>query len=270
MDIEQEARTMGWIEQDKFKGDPSAWVSAEEFVERGRKVMPILRHNNERLMTELEQRKLAETALRTEISSLRETISDLTKFQAEEVKRQVAAEKSRLLVDLKAAKAAGDTDLEIDLQEELADVKAREKEIGKAKPEKEASTPPQQAETPEFREWAAVNPWFGKDNRKTALAIGIAQELRQTTTLEGKAFFDKVSEEMDQYLSPRPAHSKVEGSATPSGSSSPKGKTFSDLPPDAKQVCEAQAKKFVGQGRAFKDEAAWKAHYVKIYFGDEA
>ena len=47
--VEQEARTLGWVPAEEFKGDPNRWVDAETFVERGHTVMPILRKNNERL-----------------------------------------------------------------------------------------------------------------------------------------------------------------------------------------------------------------------------
>jgi len=41
------------------------------------------------------------------------------------------------------------------------------------------------------------------------------------------------------------------------------------LPADAKTVCDQQAKKLVGPGRAFKDEAAWRSHYAEQYFRGE-
>ena len=53
--VEQEARTLGWVPAEEFKGDPNRWVDAETFVERGHTVMPILRKNNERLETLVKQ-----------------------------------------------------------------------------------------------------------------------------------------------------------------------------------------------------------------------
>mgnify|MGYP000532318609 CR=1 FL=1 len=88
-----------------------------------------------------------------------------------------------------------------------------------------------------------------------------------------RKFFDKITEEMQPYLNPdegRPS-SKVAG-GRPAASASAGGerkRTFADLPAEAKEACTRQARKLVGPGRAFKDDAAWQAHYVEQYFLQE-
>ena len=49
-EILREAKTLGWVPKDQFRGSADDWVDASTFVERGKQVMPILNHNNERLM----------------------------------------------------------------------------------------------------------------------------------------------------------------------------------------------------------------------------
>jgi hypothetical protein len=39
-ETEQEAKRMGWVEKEKFKGDPDRWVEADKFVERGKNELP--------------------------------------------------------------------------------------------------------------------------------------------------------------------------------------------------------------------------------------
>ena len=44
------------------------------------------------------------------------------------------------------------------------------------------------------------------------------------------------------------------------------GKSYADLPPEAKAACEDQARKLVGDGRAFKDTASWRKYYAEVFF----
>ena len=40
--LEQEARSMGWVPKEEFRGPETQWRDANEFVERGRTMIPIL------------------------------------------------------------------------------------------------------------------------------------------------------------------------------------------------------------------------------------
>ena len=53
VEIEEEARKLGWVKQEEWKGDPDKWRPAEEFVERGRNIVPIMRERLEKLEKEL-------------------------------------------------------------------------------------------------------------------------------------------------------------------------------------------------------------------------
>jgi hypothetical protein len=113
------------------------------------------------------------------------------------------------------------------------------------------------------------NPWFGTDERKTMKAMGIAQVLRsdpENEALQGRAFFDRVKEELEGRSSPR-ADKVSGGRPTGAGGGSGGGsKAFADMPSDAKEACDRQGKKLVGEGRAFKDMAAWRSYYANLYF----
>ena len=37
-------------------------------------------------------------------------------------------------------------------------------------------------------------------------------------------------------------------------------------PADAKDACDRQAKKLVGEGRAFKDMKSWQSYYANLYY----
>jgi len=267
--VEQEARTLGWVPAEEFKGDPNRWVDAETFVERGHTVMPILRKNNERLETLVKQQAEELNKMKNMFSASQESITELQKVHADATKAAVAKARAEVVAELKEAKRDGDVEREIALTEELQDLKTRQVEI--EKPAQHPPAQPQQQEVhPDFQAWMDDNPWFGSDQRKTQKAMGIAQILRadpENDGLQGRAFFDRVLAEMEGRSAPRP--DKVGGSrpsGTGGGGGPVGGKSFADLPADAKAACDNQGKKLVGEGRAFKDMAAWRSYYTNLYF----
>ena len=52
-EVEQKASNLGWVPKEEFRGDPERHVSAERFLERGEKELPLARANNEKLHKEL-------------------------------------------------------------------------------------------------------------------------------------------------------------------------------------------------------------------------
>lgn len=273
-DTETRARSMGWTDKDSFRGDPEKWVDAETFVKRGEEFMPILRSNNKVLERRLQEQAAEMRKLQEQIAAGQESIQALTDFHAEATARAVAKAKTDLLAELKVAKRDGDVDREVEIGEALDEVRQQEADIKAAKATKAAKPPapaPGQPQAdPAFAGWMSDNPWFGVDTRKTNRAMGIAQELRGDEaydTLQGREFYDKVVEVMEQRAGTRaPAPSKVNGGGRPSTTSGSSGTGYDSLPAEAKAVCDRQASKLVGEGRAFKDQAAWRAHYAKIYF----
>ena len=53
------------------------------------------------------------------------------------------------------------------------------------------------------------------------------------------------------------------------GGGGPAGKSYSDLPADAKAYCEKSAGRFVGPGKRYKDVDSWRKGYAKSYFTQE-
>ena len=93
VNVEQEARTLGWVPQEEFKGDPNRWVDADTFVERGHTVMPILRKNNERLETLVKQQaeelnKMKDAELKKLAEKARETKTEFEEDAEAEIKKK--------------------------------------------------------------------------------------------------------------------------------------------------------------------------------------
>lgn len=264
-EVEVKARSMGWHPREEYRGDPEKFVDAQEFLDNGERVLPIIRSQNRKLETEVSALRSTLAEKDAAISSLSTSIEELKKFQQEEVKRQVKEERARLKAEIREARQEGDDKRVDQLELELEEVK----EPTPAPPA--PKTPQSQPLTPEFLAWKGENPWFETDLRKTALAIGIATDLRRTSpSLTGAAFFAKVSEELNSYFAPPPAPPKSEGgSSRGANGSGGGGKGFRDLPAEAKATAERQAVKFVGPSKAFKTKDEWNAHYARIYFSDQ-
>ncbi len=273
--VEVEAASLGWTPQDKFRGDPSKWVDAETFVRRGHEVMPLLKKNNERLNADLGAAKAELADLRAQVTAGNQTVKDLVEFQTSEVKRQVDAQIKRLQTQKIAATRAGDHELAADIETQLIEAQDDARDVQapvkitqptKAAPGAEGGVSP----------WAKAfadenSDWLGKDKRRTSLFMGIADELHTTKGLSERALLDAAKAEMEETLAPPPGPSKVEGhqgGGSGGGGGVDRPKTFSDLPSDAKSVCKSEARKFVGQGKAFKTEAEWQKHYADVYFAE--
>lgn len=268
--VEQEARSMGWLPQEDFPGDPEKWVDAEEFVERGRHVMPILLANNKRLQRELSTRDNQIGTLKAELKNATTAIEKLEKHYTEANKRAVENAKAQLRAELKQAREDNDVDAELDIQERLREVDKALEDAPKNPPEKKEK-PQDSGLSTEFISWQKDNPWFGEDKKKTKLVTRIAEDLREEgSDLEGRAFMDRCVELYEEQYgnsqsNSRAATSKVEGVSN-RGSSRSSGKTFADLPKEAKEACWADIDDLVGEGKRYKTQKDWENAYAKIYF----
>lgn len=278
--VEQEARNMGWVPQEDFRGNPDHWVDAEEFVLRGQTVMPILKKNNERLSRQVltSQQKIG--TLETQLADTRKAMERLEAHYTEANKRAVETAKAQLRAELKTAVEDRDVDRELEIRDQLDDLKVREKalEAEPAKPVAKTPEPgsPEDKISPEFREWNAENPWFNKDVKKTKLISRIAEDLRDDgTDLKGREFLDEClrlyteqyGDPNEEESAPPPAprkSSKVEGSSNQRRSSQTRS-SFASLPAEAKAACHADADVLVGPGKRFATLKDWEAEYTRIY-----
>jgi len=122
-----------------------------------------------------------------------------------------------------------------------------------------------------MKDWNAENPWFGTNRRQTALALGIAQELREGgDTSTGRVFYEKVRVEMEKELGggKEPPVDKVEGGRHGSdGETRQSGRKngFASLPADAKAACDADYRSNVKIKAKYPDITAWRNRYAELY-----
>ncbi len=273
-EVEARAREMGWVPKEEFRLDPTRWVDAQTYVNRGEEILPVLRSNNRKLSEEVVALRTQNTTISQQLKETQAAIEELKNFNSEIAKANAKTRETELLAEITAAREANDTAREVELTNQLTDIKAARriaetKPVTKPTPAADPSAAP--VLTQEMKDWMAANQWFGSDKRKTGYAFGVAEELKaQGLTPGTKPFYDKMDEELAKQFNPnqrRQAPAKVEGANGQGGSQGdPDAKTYADLPPEAKAACEAKVPTLVGKNKAFKDEAAWRAHYVKKYF----
>lgn len=223
---EEEARAQGWVPKDEFNGEEHKWVDAGEFLRRGELFGKIESQNKE-------------------LRAIRDT---LAQFKDHHAKVQEAAYK-KAVADLKAKKKEAlldnDADLVIEVDEQLADVKAHQQAI-----QAQARQPEPQQEHPEFVAFKQKNSWYDNSKPMRAWADVRGMELAQ----EGKSPSEVLriverevrAEFKDKFENPnRNKPNAVEG-ATQRGKT--EGGTYQ--PNDTER---SLAKKFVRQG-LFKNE----------------
>jgi len=243
--IEIQAKAMGWVPQEDFKGNPDIWKDAESFVKDGYEILPILRERTKKMAVSMDttNKELAET------KSLLKTLTDHHK-KTEESAYQ------RALKTLKAEQreAVADNDIKkfdaIDKQ-----IETLEKPVIETIPE----------EQPDFVMWKGENAWYGQRTDMANYADTIAEYVqKQNPTLKGKPFFDLVTDEVkkrfpDQFENiNKKKPDLVEGSSGDNGTGEKKGKkkTYGDMDQQAQDTCDM----LVTAGVMEKDQ------YVKEYW----
>lgn len=171
--IEQQAKAMGWVPEEDFKGDPEKWKSAKDFVEFAQTKFGPLRENLDRMTEKFNEATNKISELQSTIQQDRKTFEEFreftTKAQEKEQKR-IEADYNRKLKDLrgelKRAAKEGDEWL---VDRILGDIDSLESNRPEpvAMPSKSNDGQQQNQVSPEFEAWKAQNPWYGKDPNMT-------------------------------------------------------------------------------------------------------
>lgn len=249
---EDRALTMGWTPKSQFKGDPEKWVDAETFVKRGEEFLPFLKANNRRL-------EQAQERANTKIASLEKALQESIKHISKADARAYERARRDLETELEQATLAGDTEGVKAVTKEIVDL---EKEVRAEEPGKHVS------ETPEGKsalsEFKAANPWFEKDRVMTVAAIEIGNELAAEGIVEPKVQLAEIAKRIRQefphkFTNPRREQPAAVEGAQPLANRTA-ARTYSDLPPEAKAMCDDFVKNIKGMTRE---------KYVKDYFAEE-
>lgn len=273
LSVEERAAQLGHVPQDQWKGDPEKWVDAETFLHRAEEALPLAKSNLKRLANELAATKGTVSQLQSVIQENQKAMEDFRKFQIENLESALRDQEARIRAELKEAREDGDVRRETELENKLDDVKDQRRDLKKNPPKVEQ---PQTTVDPVFEAWKADNDWYGADLERTALADSIALRLRQdpaNRNLTGLRFFNDVKSRVEKILGPVDGSgddgesvSKVSAGRTTSvASTGGAAKGYASLPAEARAQCDADARRFVGENKMFKDEKAWRDHFVTLY-----
>lgn len=278
-EVETQAREMGWRPKDEYKGDEEKWVDAKTFVDRGEHILPIVKATNKRLRDDLTKTNERLNEVMDALKESKETIDAMERYHQEDIKQKVERTRKELKDQLVAAKKAGDVESEVDLTDEISRLNSAENAAeGKdnKKPAVEGKKDaPDYTKHPDWVAWKEDNPWFGVDRAKTAIAYDISAQLRNGgETSQGREFMDKVTagvaKEVSRLGGGR-SSSKVEGGKGGSGGnggSSGGGRSWNDLPSEAKEACRGYERELVGENKRHKTVDAWRKVYTEQYFAD--
>jgi len=239
-DYEARALKLGWTPKDQFKGDPEKHIDAETFVKRGDELMPILRAQNRKLIDRLDQAE--------------RTAKQAAEFFSKAEQRAYERARADILAEQEAAVESGDVAAHRAAAKKLDQL---EKPAAIAAPKVDP-----EAAAEAFADWGRENKWYASNRIMQAYADAQSDKMLKGGALPGpehlakiteivKAKFPEEFEDAEPRARPRPT---VDG-----GNPIPPrrgGKTFADLPAEAKAQCQ----RFMKQG-VIKSEA----DYVKSY-----
>lgn len=241
-DYDTEARGHGWTPKDDFRGDPAKWVDAETFVRRADEVLPLLKKQNAGLKREMDDLKRQVRQASAHFSKSEERAYQRAKAELEQ-RHDEAVE----VGDKAAARRASE------------EMRALESDRI-AEPLVVADDAPTQDQLrAELAAWVESNDWYGADDIKTKYADMQAELMGPAEKwADGrKAWFAELERRTEtKFAARRPAITTGTSQPSPGGRG---GKSFADLPPEAKRMCEKWVKSGVIKSR---DD------YVKSYQWD--
>jgi len=259
-EVIERARLMGHIPKEEFKGDPERWVPADKYVERAESLMPILK-------SQLGKYEEKITTLESTVESQKKTTEKLLKMSekiGEEAYKQAKKDLTK-----KQAQAVADGD--VDTWQKIEDEKDK---LEKPEPIQVEETP-SSTDTPLFKEWHKENNWYRKigttsgDEDMTMYADTFSYNLKaRNPSLTEREIFKIASEKVKEVFPHKFSNPKREevspvDTSIPSTQTKPDGKTYNDLPADAK----AQCKILVNDPSIFSIKT--NEDFVKSYFEEE-
>lgn len=252
--VEERARRLGWVPEDQWRGRPGAWVPASQFLDRVLANRPIF----EERLEQMERRHATETAdLKQKIEESGEVLLEIS----ERFKRadQAGYERARrqLEEEMESAVAEADTERFREAKGRLDSLKPPEPAKQPAKDDETPAKAPAAKPNPIVTEWVADNPWFNKDMVCHQMAEALHVELLRTHPhLSLRDNLDEVTRQVKERFPERfdnPRRRAPSTTTPPSGDrlarNGKRGRSYDDLPDDAKKACDKYCRTIPGYTR---------------------
>jgi hypothetical protein len=198
-DWEAEARVDGWQPKDDWKGDPSEWRSAEEFVRRGETYLPFIKRANKRLEAEVEG--LKETNKR---------MSAMFEKTAARIKAEYEGQIEALKAEKKVAIKAGDADKVERIEAQIDTLK--EAVVDGPEPTLEGGKKDVNALIKDF---ATANSWFVEEPDMQEYAVKVSES--NAALNEGISFEDNMKFVLGAVRKKFPGYFKEEATTAANG-----------------------------------------------------
>lgn len=274
-----EAAKMGWVGPERYRGDPERFVDADEYIKRGETVLPIVKKQNADLRVKVDELTKLQEQTSAALTAAQKAIEDIELRHSVDTQRAVEQARKDTKAALVKASEAGDHEAVAELTDQLTQLKDAEAEA-KEKPVEKKADLPKVEESADLKAWMRDNTWFGADKIKTSVAQGFAQEIaeeqrRTGTRMSEGDFYDEVGRRTESFYADKEEKTaakedKVGGANHRAGAQSAGRKgTYEGLPKDARDVCDAEAKRFVGPDKAHKDAASYRKAWAAEYYRQE-
>jgi hypothetical protein len=225
-DPETKARRLGWVPKEEFRGDPTRWKPADEFVAHGEEILPILKHNNETLHERLGTQE-------RQISEMRQVMVEMRDQTRKNTERMYAQARTDVEEEMKAAVESADV-------QRFDAAKARLKTM-EAPPAYQPNAGQAPYVDPVVMRWVEDNAWFKVDPGMAGYATAVFQQ-RQTAKpgASVREHLDEVRRDVmerfpDKFGNARRSDaSPVAAPGAPPAARRSNKRTFDDLPQDAK------------------------------------
>ena len=250
-DFESEAREMGWVPEEEFKGEkkPYKFLSAQEFVERGETVLPLVRNENKRLR---EQMDAKEREFEERIERLSKASEASLKAQRKQFEDRIAA----LNVERDRAVEEGDVERFKTLDKQIKDAEANTPKIEN---DPVVSEDPAKVE----QDWLSKNSWYHDDEEMQRYALWYSHKIKDPKmplSENLKRTEEAVKQQFPMKFGGKPAgangHAPVEGGGVPKPAKTSKTPNFDKLPAEAKEMAERDVK-----AGLYKNKEDW----AKVY-----
>lgn len=246
--IESEARDYGWAPKENFKGPPERWRPADEYVEwakqsgrlpRGEfekitKLVPVIRQENEHLKSQL--------------AEVKDTLNQFVEFSTKAEERAFNRAKAELEAKVEAAANNADP----------VAARAAMQELAALRPEAPKPTPKPETPTvaldPVIQDWLGKESWYTdpKNRALNAFATDVFDELSGMPTEKRLAEVKRRTvDKFPEKFGLNPARENAAAVSTPTGEPPRRktGKTYDDLPAEAKKACDKFVKQIPGYTR---------------------
>jgi hypothetical protein len=259
-ETEARARRIGYVPESEWRGEPPkhGFMSADEYIKRGEQILPVMAARNRNLDSQLTEAQARIKELEVQAKEATKRVSEATqafqefrKFNENAYKRGYEERERELMSVRDEAVRSADPDAFNRADAELTELRNRKPAVEPEpppKPEPEPAPITPQVD-PIVTKWGDDNSWFKTDPLLNNYAtvyhgqllqekpeLSLADNLKEVTAEVKRRFPDKFQNER------RNGAASV---ALPNGSHRPppkKGRTFEDLPREAKDAYHRFAK----------------------------